>query len=95
MALIACKECRADISDKASVCPRCGAKLTRSMWWLLLVPAAALAVFLAYGASVPKYESDARAARRVCEQAYAAGAVVTLYECERQYDNMMANGRKP
>lgn len=96
MALIACKECAAQISDKADACPQCGAKIMRRNWAPLIwigLPVVALVGFLAIGTSMPQYEKDAKAARNICEKMYAAGAVSTLYECNRNYDNAMANGR--
>ncbi|WP_219209193.1 zinc-ribbon domain-containing protein [Variovorax boronicumulans] len=94
MALIACTECRAEISDKAAACPSCGAKIKRFKWWLWL-PLAAVLAFFALGASVPQYESDARAARNICEQSFARGAVSSLSECNRLYDDMIVKGKKP
>lgn len=32
MALVACKECKAQVSTKAEACPQCGAKVKRSSW---------------------------------------------------------------
>jgi hypothetical protein len=32
MALINCKECKREISNKAKACPHCGAKVSRSVW---------------------------------------------------------------
>lgn len=34
MALTACKECKSEISTKAKACPKCGAPVPRTKWWL-------------------------------------------------------------
>ena len=52
MALIACRECRAEISSDAKACPKCGAKRTRSWTWLWWIGGAA-AVFILWAVSLP------------------------------------------
>lgn len=42
MSLIKCRECGTEISDKASACPKCGAKLGRKVSWVGI----ALVVFI-------------------------------------------------
>ena len=34
MAMIACSECGTEISDKAKACPKCGARVPHTKWWL-------------------------------------------------------------
>lgn len=70
MALIACAECKREISTKATACPGCGAKRPKSktwVWVLLGLPV----VFLAFGAFVgntpdAKERSQARDAIALC-----------------------------
>lgn len=93
MALVKCKECGAEISDKAAACPQCGAKFKRFKWWLW-GPLAIFLAFLAFGASIPQYKADAMAARKVCETAFMSGGVASLSECDRQYDRALARGQQ-
>ena len=96
MTLIACKECGSEMSDTADACPKCGAKLLRRNWAPLIwigLPLVAVVGFLAIGTSMPQYEKDAKAARSVCEKMYSMGAIPSLSDCNRNYDNAMANGR--
>ncbi len=48
MALIKCKECGGEVSTKAKACPKCGAKVPRTKWWLW-VPLGGFAVFVLGG----------------------------------------------
>lgn len=56
-------------------------------WWLW-APLGAVALFLAYGASIPQYKADASAARRLCEKSFKA----PQYECDALYDKMIRDG---
>lgn len=56
-------------------------------WWLW-VPLGAVALFFAYGASIPQYKADAMAARRLCEKSFRA----PQYECDALYDKMLREG---
>lgn len=49
MAMTVCSECQKDISDKAPVCPHCGAKKPKSYTWLYFVLGLPVA-FLIFGA---------------------------------------------
>lgn len=46
MGLIACRECKAEISDTASSCPKCGAKLPSSILKKVLIGIGVLVVLL-------------------------------------------------
>jgi hypothetical protein len=37
MALISCKECSKEVSDKARVCPHCGARLKMALWLKIIL----------------------------------------------------------
>ena len=94
MAMISCRECGASISSSAVACPRCGFREIKPKpfkWWLW-GPLALLALFLAYGASIPGYERDANAARRVCDELARRGAT-TPFECDAEYSRAMRQGR--
>jgi len=70
MALISCKECGAEISTKASACPKCGAKVPKTKWWLW-IPLSLGAAFLIFGAIVgrspeAKEKAQARHAIDLC-----------------------------
>lgn len=92
MALISCGECDARISDRAASCPSCGAPNRRRVkpfkWWLWM-PLGTVALFLAYGASMPQHEANARAARRICEKEMVPRGLTTQFDCDRAYDNAM------
>lgn len=67
MALIACRECATEISTTAKACPRCGAKVPKTKWWLW-VPLAAVAAFLGFGAVLsnsPEGQAKASARRTI------------------------------
>jgi ribosomal protein L40E len=51
MSLITCKECGHQVATSAKACPKCGARVPRTKWWLW-VPLGAVAAFLAFGAVV-------------------------------------------
>jgi hypothetical protein len=74
MAMTTCKECGAEISDKAVSCPKCGARIPKTRWWLV-IPALAVTAFIAFGASLPDTpERQDKAKRRavidLCWQDY-------------------------
>ena len=49
MALVACKECGNEVSTKASACPKCGAKVPKTKWWLW-IPLGLIGVVFIWGA---------------------------------------------
>lgn len=91
MALVPCRECGQQVSTTAGACPNCGAKPKRIKWWLW-GPLGLVALFLLYGASIPEYEGQARAARRICDALVAQGAT-TQHACDSAYDQAIAAGR--
>jgi len=74
MALVECKECKEQISDTAKACPKCGAKVPRTKWWLWR-PIGAVVAFLAvgviFGPHSPQEAYDHE--YRKCEQTNADG----------------------
>lgn len=107
MPLVLCKDCRGEMSDKAAVCPKCGApndggvpiplsyysqKEKKPVKWWLWIPLGLVAAFLAFGFSIPKYEGTALAERRACEK-MAGGAYHLLRQCDQNYSEAMARGR--
>jgi hypothetical protein len=63
MAMIVCKECGKDVSSTAKYCPGCGAKNSRTKWWLW-VPFGFVTVFLIFGsfrANTPEGKEKSRA----------------------------------
>lgn len=63
MALTPCKECGGEISSSAKACPKCGAKVSKTKWWLW-VPLSLVIAFLSFGAIVsnsPEAREKARA----------------------------------
>jgi hypothetical protein len=49
MAMTTCTECKTEISTKAKACPKCGAKVPHTKWWLW-IPVGLVAMFLVIGA---------------------------------------------
>jgi hypothetical protein len=49
MALVACKECGNEVSTTAKACPKCGAKVPRTKWWLW-GPLLAVSLLFVWGA---------------------------------------------
>lgn len=49
MALFACAECKTEISTTARACPKCGARVPRTKWWLW-GPLGAIALLFVWGA---------------------------------------------
>lgn len=91
MALIACKDCGTEVSNSAKACPKCGAKVPRTKWWLW-IPLALVAAFLLYGASIPEYEAQAREARNLCEK-LIAGQPGGQYQCDLAYSRAISEGK--
>jgi len=48
MALISCKDCGSEISTNAKSCPKCGAKVPKTKWWLW-IPLGLVVAFLGFG----------------------------------------------
>ncbi len=91
MAIVSCKECGGEVSTTAKSCPKCGARLPRTKWWLW-VPLGLVAAFVLYGASIPEYEAQARRVRSICEQ-MAAGIPGGQYQCDRQFELAISEGK--
>jgi hypothetical protein len=91
MAMTKCRECSAEISDSAKACPKCGAKVPRTKWWLW-IPLGLIVAFFGFGLSVPEYKSRAIKLRNACEK-LAGSNPISLRECERIYDKAMAEGQ--
>ena len=90
MALICCPECKADVSDQAKTCPKCGAKLKGSLLkWFFIVPAILVIAFLIYGALIPENVAKANAAWNLCRDMYTKGQVLTMGECDKMKDKIL------
>lgn len=101
MALISCKECSKEVSDKASKCPHCGAQLKSSgiakTFKFLLISILILVVLLfMIGSCTPEYERQARENRNVCEKYLAGGNPMTInwQECQRIYNEAISKGKE-
>lgn len=92
MALVACHECKEEISAQAKVCPKCGAKGPKKpIWpWIVFTPIGAFVALMLYGMTIPEYESRARAERDVCLQ---IAAHYDRYICDKNYESAIAAGR--
>jgi hypothetical protein len=60
--------------------------------WLFGVPVALFVIAVLYGLSVPEYEREANAARRVCRDMVVRGST-TFDECDRIHASAIAHGR--
>lgn len=101
MALISCKECSKEVSDNASKCPHCGARLKPSagatIFKFLFISFLGLMVLVFMVKScVPKYEMEALESRRVCEEYLAGGnrLSITWQNCQKIYNEAMAKGKE-
>lgn len=70
MALISCKECGNEVAASAKACMKCGAKVPRTRWWIV-IPLILVAAFFAlpYIAS-SRAERAAISARADCERVF-------------------------
>ena len=89
MALVKCKECKADVSGFAKVCPKCGVKDPGTKWWHKLVAAVVLVfvvVFLLSRCSSGDNESQAAAGGADVDQSArsAQGAAADTYSASAQ-----------
>lgn len=84
MALIRCRECNSEISTEASACPKCGAKVPRTKWWLWGPLALVLILFIFGAVNGPKTTTDLanmeteQCLRRHGEGEWRASSGVTL-----------------
>jgi hypothetical protein len=89
MALIACPECGKDVSTDATNCPSCGARTKpKGVKWWLWIPLGLVALFFAYGLSIPQYQHDAREMRKACT---AMGG--SQYDCDRIEADVIRKGK--
>lgn len=54
MALVACNECAHQVSTEAKTCPKCGAKVPHTKWWLWGPLAFIVVIFIWGAANGPK-----------------------------------------
>lgn len=100
MALKPCKECGAEVSTKAKACPKCGAKVPHTKWWLW-APLGLVAAFFGAAAVVGSSpEAQAKAAdRRAIELCESEGERKSLSDGSRRFiagacENMAADFRR-
>ena len=95
MALISCPECKADVSDQAKTCPKCGAKLKGSLLkWFFIVPVILVIAFLIFGALIPENVAKANSAWELCRDMYTKGTVLTMRECDVLKDTIRKDGKR-
>jgi len=84
MPLIKCHECGADVSDQSKSCVHCGVRIKPSIVkWLFIIPAALVAAFLLFGASIPNDVAASNASYRLCRDMLAKGQVSSLSDCDK------------
>lgn len=94
MALIACKECKSEVSDGAYVCPNCGVRLRMSLMnkaLLLLMGAVLFVVFISAINTLtkPQYVRDADIRKIICNDL----KMVPKSECERIHQEEIEKGK--
>ena len=83
MALISCKDCGTEVSTSATACPKCGAKVPKTKWWLWVPLALIVVLFLLPYTNSPA-EREAISARADCEQVFP---MERGSGCNRVYDD--------
>lgn len=76
MALVNCKECKAEISDQAKVCPRCGAKAPRKMSTGMKVAIGLIGIAVIGAAMSPKQPEREKTAAEIANDAKVTAAAV-------------------
>ena len=99
MALTTCTECNQEVSESASSCPKCGAKLKPSaLGTLFKYLGIGISILITIGfisyASTPEYEREALSNRRICEEHLANGnrLSITWGVCQKIYNEAMDAG---
>ncbi len=93
MAIVSCAECSECVSNKAKACPKCGARVPRTKWWLW-IPLTLIVAFFSIGLMVPENVAKGRELRKVCEQMYARGVVASIHECDQMYEDVKRRGKQ-
>ncbi len=83
MALIACKDCGTEVSTSANACPKCGAKVPRTKWWLWLPLALIVAFFTFPYIAYSPAQRAAISARADCERVFP---IERGRKCDQVYD---------
>lgn len=94
MALIACKECKSEVSDGAYVCPKCGVKLRMSLIGKALLMLMGAVLFVISVAAIntltkPQYVRDADIKKIICNDL----KMVPKSECERIHREEIETGK--
>ena len=86
MAIVSCKDCGAEVSTSAKACPKCGAKVPKTKWWLW-APLALIALFFTfpYIAYSPAQRA-AISARADCERVFP---MERGRKCDQVYDEAL------
>lgn len=82
MALVSCPECKAEISDEAKVCPRCGSKKVAKGWTVgkLIVAGVFVALVGSCIANQVKLQNDPAAAAAAQQRADESMRIVSAQE---------------
>lgn len=91
MSMIDCHECGERISSEARACPKCGAAVPRTKWWLW-GPLALVAVLLGIGIAMPDYYAEASEAKATCE-AMAKAGLGNIHDCASLYQKIIDEGK--
>lgn len=83
MAMVKCKECGAEVSNKAAACPKCGAAMPkRTKWWVWVIAALLLFGVLRCTVNVEQAK-DAKAAAQAKAAADQAAAEAAMTPAQR------------
>lgn len=89
MPLKPCVDCGEPVGSSAAVCPKCGAKVPHTRWWLW-IPIGGMAVFAMYALTIPEYELRASDLRSACLE--IAGHW-PHNDCQARYSRQVASAR--
>ncbi len=94
MAMTECPECKTEVSSEAKTCPKCGFKIKKFPFGMVIgIPIALVSAFLLFGASIPANEANGNAFYKPCYELVERGAV-TMYECQ-QAEASIRRGETP
>lgn len=90
MSLIACIECGSEVSTTAKACPKCGAKVPKTKWWLWIPLSLVVAFFVFPYIAYSPEERTAISARADCERVFP---LERGRSCDRVYDEALRRMR--
>jgi len=94
MAITECPECKNEVSSEAKTCPKCGFRIKKFPFGMVIgILIALVTAFLLFGASIPANEANGNAFYKPCYELVERG-VVNMYECQ-QAEALIRRGETP